>query len=740
MFKRFVNPALSGSLCLVFLIFLIRQLSIPAYAQAQPQGSSAPAPKQIVLLYSYGDGIPAYQQATRAFLSIMREGGVSANNLFFEYLDLERNKDAGHYKNLTALFRHKYEGKKIDLVVTVHTQALRFILNEGKDLFPGTPVLAYLAPETIETAGTGRRFLLLPMRMDFGGTLELALRLFPETKRVVFINGTGEGEKRLESEARGIFEQWRDKLQFEYTGDLSLEEMLQRIANLPPRTIIFYSNVFRDKTGRTFVPKTVAGRIAKAANAPVFGTYNTILGMGIIGGSVFDFEAEGARAGSLALDILGGKLTLTKPLTILAASRTPMFDWKELKRWGVKDKSLPPESIFLNRPGTVWGEYKRFILGGMALFLAQTFLIIGLVAQSRKKKRAEKSLRQKTEELDRFFEVTLDLFCIANTDGYFLRLNPSALRILGYSSEELMANPLYDFVHPDDLDKTREVMGFLASQQDLSSFENRYRCKDGTYRWLEWSSATVGNLVYAAARDITERKQAEQALQEHERVLSQNQDDLRELTGRLITAQEEERRHLARELHDDLTQRLAVLSIDAENLEQQLMDSPDPVKEKLKDIKNQTVKISWDIHNLARQLHPSILDDLGLVRAVESECAAFLKREGVNIVFRNENVPDILEKDISLTLYRIVQEGLRNISKHACADHVSIFLQCLDHEILLSIQDDGIGFDMAKAKVTPGIGLSSLRERARLIHGDLSIKAAPGEGTVITVRAPLNSR
>jgi signal transduction histidine kinase len=234
-----------------------------------------------------------------------------------------------------------------------------------------------------------------------------------------------------------------------------------------------------------------------------------------------------------------------------------------------------------------------------------------------------------------------------------------------------------------------------------------------------------------------QRKQAEEASRESERMLRQNESDLRELAGRMIYAQEEERGRLARELHDDLAQRLAVVAIDVGRLELQLMDPPAPVREELHEIKNGIVRLSQDVHSLSRQLHPSMLDDLGLIKAVESECSGFSKREGVEVLFNHENIPGVIPKDVSLSLYRIIQEGLRNISKHACAEHASVFLQGIDHDVLLSVQDDGIGFDWAEVKKNPGLGFSSMRERARLIRGELSIESEPEKGTVITVRAPL---
>jgi signal transduction histidine kinase len=247
-----------------------------------------------------------------------------------------------------------------------------------------------------------------------------------------------------------------------------------------------------------------------------------------------------------------------------------------------------------------------------------------------------------------------------------------------------------------------------------------------------WPETVVAGfkLIAQVFANALARKRAEQALYESEA-------RLRGLAGRLISAQEEERSRLARELHDDLAQRLAVFAIDVGRLEQQLMDPPAPVREELREMKNGIVRISQDVHSLSRQLHPSILDDLGLIKAVESECISFSRREGIDIVFNHENIPRVIPKDISLSLYRIIQEGLTNISKHACAEHISVSLKGIDHDVLLSVQDDGIGFDSAEVKEKPGLGFSSMRERARLIHGEFSIQSQLEKGTLITVRAPL---
>jgi signal transduction histidine kinase len=165
---------------------------------------------------------------------------------------------------------------------------------------------------------------------------------------------------------------------------------------------------------------------------------------------------------------------------------------------------------------------------------------------------------------------------------------------------------------------------------------------------------------------------------------------------------------------------------------------PDPVV-KISQIKDQLIKVSEDVHRISRQLHPSILDDLGLVRAIESECAAIMRRENIEIIFRTKDVPDVIANDIALCLYRVVQEGLRNVIAHSRANNCEIFLKGVDNTLSLAVSDDGVGFDPGEVRQKPGLGLSSMRERAQLIQGDFSIKSQPGQGTLILICVPLKA-
>jgi PAS domain S-box-containing protein len=531
------KPMKFGLLGIIFIMLLIGQLAptTAAHSQSAPAEKVNPVPgegglppdlskKNVLLLHSGSYEAASSLVMDPIFVKGFREAGLDPNSLHFDFMDFAKHPDPSYRREFLQYLGRKYEKYPIDLIIALHLSALRFLVEEGKNLFPGVPVINVIADpeffvnEDHRTAqvhlirSLKRPFVILPFSTGGDPTVKTILNLQPETLSLVVIAGTDPIDRGLENIVRRNLRAWQGRLQIEYFSGLLLEEVLERVATLPPKTAILYT-VFGADPRRAYRNPDVLQRVSKAANAPVFGLYDTLLGKGIVGGVMTDHGHEAKRAVQLGLEILRGRQP-TESVTISPASLIPIFDWEQLNRWKMDEKMLPPGSIVLNRPRTLWTEYKEWVLGAVAVFLAQTMLVIGLLVQRNLKKKAELSVRQKTEELDQFFNVNLDILGIANTDGYFLRLNPAAEMILGYTREELMAKKFLDFVHPDDLNRTREAISALASQQKIVSFENRYRCKDGTYRWLQWSSAPAGKLIYAAARDVTERKRAEEALRQ----------------------------------------------------------------------------------------------------------------------------------------------------------------------------------------------------------------------------------
>ncbi len=380
------------------------------------------------------------------------------------------------------------------------------------------------------------------------------------------------------------------------------------------------------------------------------------------------------------------------------------------------------------------------------------------------RKQAQEDLRRSEERYRAFVELSSEGIARFEAD------RPIDVSLPETEQMELLFHHAYlaecnkAFVHMRGIEKVGDIIGLCLGQiLDRSNPENQgmvrsflrsgYRLEESELRRggangdLRFFSINIrgviqdGYLVRAwfLQREITERKLAEEELHESERALRQSEEELRNLAGRLIYAQEEERRRLARELHDDLSQRLAMLAIDAESLQQDLATSAEPLQRQLRNIQEQVVEVSKDVHGLSRRLHPSILETLGLANAIRSECRSFTQREGVAVQIDAQPIPANIGKEVPLCIYRIVQEGLRNIARHARATEARISLSTEDDAILLRIQDDGIGFHPHLARRRAGLGLASMDERVRLLQGTVRVDSEPGKGTVIYLRIPLGA-
>jgi signal transduction histidine kinase len=252
---------------------------------------------------------------------------------------------------------------------------------------------------------------------------------------------------------------------------------------------------------------------------------------------------------------------------------------------------------------------------------------------------------------------------------------------------------------------------------------------DGTKRWLfargETQRDTQGRIVqlHGTVQDITERKAAEEMV--------------RDMSGRLITAHEEERSRIARELHDDLSQRMALLQISVQQFEQDETELASIARQKLNNIAEIASEISSDIHDLSHRLHPAKLDIVGLVPSLTSFCSEFSKGHQLRVQFSHDHIPNQIPKEVTLCLFRIVQEALQNVVKHSGAPEVNVELSGRHDRIELSVSDSGVGFDPASEKGKEGLGLLSMSERLRLIGGDLTVESEPSHGARIRVRIPL---
>jgi PAS domain S-box-containing protein len=687
--------------------------------------------KRVLILFNNRSDLPAIPFVEKGIKSSLKAGTEFHIEYFIEFMDYYRNPDQTYNQLLFDLYRHKFSRHKIDLVFAWGPASHSLVVAHSNELFPQTPVvISGILREQLKGKNLSPVVAGVLLDIDYAGLLETALRIHPQTRHVAIVNGASKTDLILEKGFRKALEPYARRLDFIYLTRLPMGEILEKVQNLPEHSVVLYYTLLRDAEGKSFIPREVASILSEAANAPVYGCLDTYLGHGIVGGRLTSIEMTGVKAGEMALSILRGEKPSDIPLTA-HGTIVDMFDWRQLKRWGISEDRLPPGSIVRFKTYSFWELYRGYIVAALVLILLQSGLISYLLWQRAQRHRAQVKYRTVAD-------FTYDWEYWANLDDSIEYISPSCERVSGYKIQDFMDNPslFKEIIVPED----REVWDrhHHDSRQELKPREIQFRIqtRDGEIRWIEHNCQPVtdhqGHLqgFRAGNRDITTRKRIEKGIRERER-------DLRRLATQLISDHEEERQSLARELHDDLSQRLAALAIQAGKMEQQAVNKHALDAEACSRLKDGIIDISNDVHSLSRQLHPSILDDLGLTRAVESECTWFSNREGIEVTFTPENIPRTLSKDVCLSIYRIIQEGLNNIAKHACANRAKVVLQKTDGRICLSIQDDGIGFDTAEVRQKPGLGLLSMRERVRIIHGVLRITSEPEKGTTISVQVPL---
>ena len=387
----------------------------------------------------------------------------------------------------------------------------------------------------------------------------------------------------------------------------------------------------------------------------------------------------------------------------------------------------------LSWPSGIRNYETRIVAGG-------TNELVSIVRDITESKQAEEAIQKREAAFRAVLETIPCLTVIVRRDHTLLYFNPAAEKITGYAAEEVLGKNFLETFVSDEAVRKRiqgEMENVLASA-GVRGLENPLQHKDGSQRWFLWNGQILPDYkgepaLLGIGLDITDRKLAEEALRG-------SQQEMRALAGRLISVKEEESKRLARELHDAFSQRLAGLGIELAALEQELASPSGSPGKSLQRMKEEVGRLAREVHQLSRQLHPSLLDDLGLTTTLEAECSAFSRQHGVSAKFLPTNVPDSLPSDISLSLYRIAQESLWNVARHAQAQEVWLLLSQAEGDLILAVEDDGKGFDPDQIKGKGGLGLATMEERARLVRGSFLVQSQPGKGTRVEVRVPLPQR
>jgi len=441
-----------------------------------------------------------------------------------------------------------------------------------------------------------------------------------------------------------------------------------------------------------------------------------IAGLVVVSYIVFTLP-EGSRSPALFYTLVPFLLWSALRFGWLGVS-TALIAVTSLSIWGAVDGRGPFSNLV---PLTDPLPLQMFLV-----FASVPFMVLAALAEQHEQ--AAHVVRESEERFRLVANTAPVMIWTAGTDRLCTYVNQPWLEFTGRLLEAELGNGWAEGVHNEDVKRCLETYARAFDQRQSFAMEYRLRRKDGEYRWIVDigvprfnPDGTFAGYI-GSCLDVTDRKLAEEALASVGR--------------RLIEAQEEERKWIARELHDDIGQRIALVAVELDRCGQQVTNAPTIVRDHIRQASQLVSDVSDDIQAISHRLHSSKLEYLGLATAAKTFCRDLSEQRHVRIEFKHSDIPTALPKEISLCLFRVLQEALQNAVKHSGAADVSVKVQGTLDGIHLTVSDSGVGFNWRHAVNGRGLGLISMRERLRLVNGELSIQSEPGRGTTILARVP----
>ena len=716
----------------ITLLFLAVLLFIPFTNGAYGQESHK---RHVLVLNSYHSGLSWTDDTVKGIESALKDVARDVE-LHLEFMDTKRFLGDRYFEKLYETYRLKYGTFHLNMVIAADNDALDFALKYHEELFPETPVVfcGINNFKSSMTEGNGY-FTGVVEETDVKSTIEIALKLHPQTERIVVVNDWTTTGIAMKNEILEVAPHFKSSLEFVFLDNLDMTELQARIRNLPAKTIILMTVFNYDKTGRFFTYEESLALLYPHAKAPIYSVWDFYLGGGIVGGMLTSAFQQGKTAGEIALRILGGDDIAKIPVVRKSPNRY-MFDHKEMVRFALRQSALPEDAIVVNLPDTLYSRYRTFILLSTATFLFLSIVIFVLLRNISSRKRIEKALRESKEKYRDLYDNAPDMYHSVDNDGIIIECNETEARIFGCGKEEIIGKPITAFLTDQSRMIHEKDFPALKKMKSIQGLEREFVRKDGTTFTASlnvfFESDKNGGLVKTKTigRDITEQKRVEEELR-------RSQEELRNLSAHIESTREEERGHIAREIHDELGGKLSKLKLDISWLQSRLPEDKSSLVEKtgkMSDLVDATID---SIQRISSELRPGVLDYLGLSAAIHWQTGEFRDRAGIECIISIVPEDVVLDQDLSIAIFRIFQETLRNVVRHAGASRVEIDLLETEGAITLQVKDNGKGITEGQISDPASFGLMGIRERARFLGGSVRINGIPGRGTSVTVNIPV---
>jgi two-component system NarL family sensor kinase len=702
--------------------------------------SGAEVQKKVLLLYEARSDSLGNVVVDRVFRTILNEKfdvDLDIRSEYLQFTPLTKQE----YQPLSSWLHRKYSGTTFDVVVAVGTTALDFVHEYHRNLFHGAQIVYWGRRRGLDNwrSDTPITGVVAPdMTEHMKSTVAFIRQLQPDLECLVVVSGTSSDDRDWEKAARQELRQFEDPIAVVYLSGLPLDDLEKRVANLRGKTAILVLTMSQDGAGRRLARTDVLSRVLERATVPMYTTSALYIDTGVVGGAMVNQEMMTVEAAGLVARLLQGESIREMPVrdsTIVA-----MVNWKAMRRWGIQEERLLPGTVVMYKDQSIWNLYGWYIAGVVFLCIVEGILIVALLVQRARRRGAEKTMRESQRLLQSAIDALDARIALLDENGTIITVNQpwksyAEAGCCGAGNGS-GSNYLEMSATNTQCEEARVVSGGIKDllSRDLRDFRCLYpSARTDKTLWFQVRvkrfNSDGGLRLVVAHEDVTEIKQAHDAQQQ--------------LTGLLLRAQDEERRRIARDLHDVTVQNMVVLKADLTRVQKGTQNGWTGAVETLGESLLLCDQVIKELRTLSYLLHPPFLDEAGLLPALQWFVRGFIQRSGIQVELVVLGDIGRLAPDVETALFRVVQESLTNIHRHSGSSNAIIWVTKEKDTVLVRVTDEGHGFslpatpDNHEAALSAGVGILGMRQRLRQLGGELDIESS-SEGTTVNARISIS--